>query len=534
MKLCDHSKLQIWRNLILGLTLGLSLAGCVETVATDKTASDATSVPAPTTASVALLLTDAPTDEFTHINLTIDRVELMAVDGSKVPLFEGLRTIDLLSLRNTADLFAANNAVPPGLYEKIRMHLTDVELVKVDDDGEVERIHPRLLANGKLDLNPRKSFVLAPGKSLVIQVDMDAKKSIHIVGHDRDKQDNKKDNEHSGDNENASAKSNKKDDKKSNDAQAADHDNGANKEDKSHHESDNYHFRPVVFIDIIDMASTVKTVGKVVRIEGDVTKIDIAKQQVEVCNIQDIATNCVTMQVSAKTNLYFNNPAAPTGTGLGMLTLSEITKLERGVGFGRVRMMNGTTWLDVDAMEFGPVDAFMRVIGDVVGAPDASTNIFYFGIHRAQHYIEGSVFRIVPVATAKLYSRDGIELDWSAMLVGQVVEVEGVLVRTAVNYTIETGVVYLDINAAGSGAMMNGALTHMNTTGFSVSTNAGDYCVVPEATVNVFSVITSPDGTLSGSRESLSILQEGQVLDLYGTIGADGCYHATDVLVYLQ
>lgn len=532
MKLCDHTKRQVWRNLILGLTLGLVLAGCIETP-TDKTATGETSSE-PTTASVALLLTDAPTDEFTQINLTIDRIDLLAVDGSKVPLFEGLRTIDLLSLRNTADLFAANNAVPPGVYEKIRMHLVDVELVKVDDDGEVERIHPRLLANGKLDLNPRKSFVLAPGKSLVIQVDMDAKKSIHIAGHDQDKQDSKEANEHSDDNKNAGSQSNKKDDNKSNDKQVADNTNGDNKEDKSRHGSDDYHFRPVVFIDIIDMTSTVKTVGKVVRIEGDVTKIDVAKQQVEVCNIQNIATNCVTMQVNTKTNLYFNNPATPTGTGLGTLTLSEITKLERGVGFGHVRMMNGTIWLDVDAMEFGPADAFIRVTGDVVGAPDASTNIFYFGIHRAQHYIEGSVFRIVPVPTAKLYSRDGIELDWSAMLVGQVVEVEGVVVRTRINYTIETGVVYLDINAAGSSSMLNGTLTHMNNMGFNISTRAGDYCVVPETTVNVFSVITAPDGTLSGSRESLSILHEGQTLDLYGAIGADGCYHATDILVYLQ
>ncbi|MBI3773449.1 MAG: DUF4382 domain-containing protein [Gammaproteobacteria bacterium] len=530
MKFCHPIKLQIWGILILGLILGLGLVGCGET--TDKAAPSGTTSPAPTTASVALLLTDAPTDEFAQINLTISRVELLAVDGSNVPLFEGLRTIDLLSLRNTADLFAANNAVPPGVYEKIRMHLEDVELVKVDDDGEVERIHPRLLANGKLDLNPRKSFVLAPGKALVIQVDVDAKKSIHIVGHDRDEQGHHEADKNSGDDKDS--KSNKKNDKKPDSEHAADKSNDSQKEDKSHREHDDYRFRPVVFIDIIDMISTInQPVGKVVRIEGDVTKVDVARQQVEVCNIQDVAANCITMQVNAKTGLYFNNPTAAYGSGLGTLALSEVTKLERGIGFGRVRMMNGVTWLDTEAIEFGPKGAFWHAMGDVVAAPDASTHIFYFGIHAAQTYIAGSVFRIVPVASAKLFSRDGVQLDWSAMLVGQVVEVEGVLVRTKVNYTIETGVIYLDINADNNG-MLNGALTHLSTAGFNVSTSAGDYCVVPAATVNVFSVITAPDGSLSGSRESLSILQAGQRLDLYGVMGSDGCYHASDILVYLQ
>lgn len=531
MKCCHPIIRQVWRNLTLGMILGLGLTGCggESTEKTDLSAT-AASEPVPTTASVALLLTDAPSDEFSEINLTISRIELLAADGSKVPLFEGLRTIDLLSLRNTADLFAANNSVPPGLYEKIRMHLEDVELVKVDDDGEVERIHPRLLANGKLDMNPRKPFVLAPGKGLVIQVDVDAKKSIHITGHDREEQD-----PHGADkdgDENADSKSKKKDGKQSDSEHAADKSNNSGKEHKSHSGHDNYHFRPVVFIDIIDMTSSMPQIGKVVRIEGDVTKVDVAKQQVDVCNIQNVVTNCISMRVNSKTSLYFNNPAAAYGSGLGTLALNELTKLERGIGFGRVRVVNGVTWLDAEAIEFGPKGAFWHVTGDVVGAPDASTNIFYFGIHRAQTYIAGSVFRIVPVAGAKLFSRDGVQLDWSAMLVGQVVEVEGVLVRTPVNYTIETGVVYLDINA-GSNGMINGVVTHMNTTGFNVGTSADDHCVVPAATVNVFAVITAPDGSLSGSREPLSSLQAGQTLDLYGAMGADGCYHATDILVYL-
>lgn len=532
MQFCHQNR--IWSPLSLALVLGFGLAGCVEQQAADKidpAAVAVTDATTPTVGSVALLLTDAPSDDFSKINLTISRADLIADDGSKIPLFEGLRTIDLLSLRSTADLFAANHAVPPGLYEKIRLQLEDIELVKIDADGEEERIHPRLLANGKLDLNPRKPFVLAPGKSIVIQVDMDAAKSIHIVGSaDHDEAGKGGLSRYAQDHSNqdkANDNPSKAKDDHSADSGAGNHQSDASDASPKHDSDSNgnrYHFRPVVFIDILEMTSTVP-VGKVVRIEGDVSNIDIVNQRVKVCNIQNVLTNCVTMQANSKASLF--------GPNMESINLASLSAMERGIGFGRIRMVNGETWLDLEAMEFGPANTFWHVTGDVVGSPDASTNVFYFGIHAQQSYIPGSVFRIVPAAGAKLFSLNGVQLDWSALLVGQVVEVEGVMVRTPVNYTIEAGVVYLNVNVDAGGNLVSGSLAHFNSTGFNISTGSGDYCVVPNDAVNVFAVITGADGTLSGARETLDFLQLNQTLDLYGAFANDGCYHASDILVYL-
>ena len=159
------------------------------------------------TGRVSLLITDGPTTDFDQINITLESISLLcehddgdeddsddeaSIDTSdddglddascnKVVLFEETRVINLLALQNYSDLLSTTT-IPAGEYSKIRLHVSLVELVKLNPDGTVLSSDiAKLPANGKIDLNPRDSFEISDGDYLVIELDIDAEKSIHIV-----------------------------------------------------------------------------------------------------------------------------------------------------------------------------------------------------------------------------------------------------------------------------------------------------------------------------------------------------------------
>ena len=133
------------------------------------------------TGSVGVLFTDGPTDRFCSIMLIVNSVALLS-DEEQVTIFEGSRRVDLLDLRDNTELITVGRRVPAGTYSKIRLGIDDeqVRLYECDENGD--RINPPQIANlpsGKIDLNPRGEFRLLAGSLMLIQLDMDAEKSIH-------------------------------------------------------------------------------------------------------------------------------------------------------------------------------------------------------------------------------------------------------------------------------------------------------------------------------------------------------------------
>ncbi len=126
--------------------------------------------------TVALLVTDAPTDDFKEINLTILKAELLCDSGNQV-LFSGVKELDLLQLTDVTEIFSVSE-VTVGFCSKIRLKLAQIELV-FKDLGKAS-VLTKLLGNGKLDLKPKSDFYVGPYHPLYIQLDFDAKKSIHI------------------------------------------------------------------------------------------------------------------------------------------------------------------------------------------------------------------------------------------------------------------------------------------------------------------------------------------------------------------
>lgn len=135
-----------------------------------------------TTGTVSIFVTDAPSDDFDRILVTVDEITLIG-GGPQVTLFEGERTIDLKQLEDLSDLFEMVEGVPARKYSKIRLGVAGVKLVRENVDTnppDIEVIDLDPPAGGKIDLNPRGPFEVRGGGHLVIEIDIDAKKSIHL------------------------------------------------------------------------------------------------------------------------------------------------------------------------------------------------------------------------------------------------------------------------------------------------------------------------------------------------------------------
>ena len=125
---------------------------------------------------IGIVLTDAPSDEFSAVEVTLSRIELLG-DGESVELFTGYHTFDLLRLRHFSNLFSVSESVPPGTYHKLRLTLDDLVLLREVEEADggvmLEEIRPALPAAGVLEVDPREHFTVSDGGMLMIEVDID-------------------------------------------------------------------------------------------------------------------------------------------------------------------------------------------------------------------------------------------------------------------------------------------------------------------------------------------------------------------------
>jgi len=284
-----------------------------------------------TTGKVAILLTDAPTDQFCQILATVERVDLLGSSDSPINVFTGQETVDILSLRNYTDFFAIDTAVPIGTYEKVRLTLSDLALVECDAEGIPEPPagweHPHLPGNGKMDLNPRGTFEVIGGETLVIELDMDMEKSLHV------------------------------------------HQAGNGK----------WLFRPVIFVTIRP------DVSKLVRVFGEAR--NIGSTVFELCPMGPASsvdggssipgTECLDVFTDAETGIF---DEAGMRVGLSAVTSGDLLT---AIGFlGLYDDADSDTLMDdlrLDAVviELGDQGTFERIAGEIVSAP-GNNDLFVF------------------------------------------------------------------------------------------------------------------------------------------------------------
>ena len=323
------------RPALLGLAAAaaLSLSACGGGGGGNGATGDGPAGPSLTTGTVAILITDAPTDEFCHIYADVESIDLLGTSGTPTNVFVGPETVDLLDLRNYSDVFSIATGVPIGSYEKVRMTLSDLALVECDPvtglpEAEANWEHPRLPGNGKMDLNPRGMFEVIGGETLVIELDMDMNKSLHL------------------------------------------HQTGNGR----------WQFRPVVFVTIRPDDT------KLVRVFGEVR--NLGTSTFELCPIEPASSTdtdgpntgfdeCIDVFTDAGTGI-FDETGSPVGfsaianqdllTAIGFLGLHDDAD-----GDSRMDDLR----LDAAVLELGPIDTFERIRGAVVSAP-GNNDLFEF------------------------------------------------------------------------------------------------------------------------------------------------------------
>ncbi len=208
------------------------------------------------TGTVGILLTDAPADPdlFSSINVTIEKIELMGDDEERVTLFDGpADTFDLLRLRHESIPFSFTDGVPVGEYCKVRLTLAQDGLELIFADAGADPEYPKLPGNRKLDLNIRDCIEVEDGATLALQLDIDARRSIHVIGNN----------------------------------------NG-------------YQFRPVVFVDAVED----DFVARLVRLEGKIAAYDENSQQILLCHalptMDADSAGCVLVSLDEHSALFDN------------------------------------------------------------------------------------------------------------------------------------------------------------------------------------------------------------------------------------
>lgn len=125
--------------------------------------------------TVTLAMTDAPSDAFEALTVTVASVTLIGASGHVAIPLESPITVDLLDLDGINQLLATAS-VPVDTYNKIRLELSDAEVTW--PDGTTEDV--TIVANGKVDLNFQGGLTITDGSAVTIQLDFSAEESLKL------------------------------------------------------------------------------------------------------------------------------------------------------------------------------------------------------------------------------------------------------------------------------------------------------------------------------------------------------------------
>jgi hypothetical protein len=465
--------------------------------------------PAPNdaTATVGVLITDAPVGKWDEAIATITSVTLIGDEG-QVSLFSGSQTLDLLKLADFSELFAVSDDVPAGRYSKIRLQVSDLVLNDINPDtgNVIESEQPKLVGNGKIDLNPRNAFVLRGGDVIFIELDFDMEKSLKIT------------------------------------------ETGNGK----------LIIRPVVFVDI----RTERLDGRLSRVHGEITESDALTGDFRLCQtryasawddegdddgIGSHARRCVTVSSDADTGIF--------GTDGLPQAFEDLAVGEKVTVIGRLRPLDDDEMdddagdddsagasssdddydgdghyfaLDAYVIEEGPLGTFRRILGAVASPVDPATGRFGLDVAPGQGIATETDLPVQIFDESRIFNRAGEELDRDDIVVDRIALVDGVL-RIGDDDVLRSPLVVLGDLAPGDSAAIEGTVVDIDTAEGTLLVNDGtlDRCV-NAAGAEIF-IVDDSDG-FSSSRGDLEDLGPGQSVSVFGTEALDGCLVADTIL----
>lgn len=476
--------------------MSLALAGCGGGGGGGNGPAPASNAPA----TVGVLITDAPVGKWDQAIATITSVTLIGDDGP-VTLFSGSETLDLLQLGDFSELFAVSDAVPQGTYSKIRLQLSDLVLNDIDPATEAitETVHPQLVGNGKIDLNPRGPFALGPGEVIFIELDFDMGKSLKIT------------------------------------------ETGNGK----------LIVRPVVFVDIRKNRAQ----GRLSRVHGEITASDPASGELRLCQTEFASRlddhdgqgddegdhppvdgpHCVTVSANEGTGIFgedglpqvFNDLAiGDEATVIGRLR--RLDNADGSLGDDDQGDDHHVFALDVFVIEEGPLGTYARIRGIASSGVDGLNDRFNLAIAPGQGLGTATTLPVQLFGHTHIFSRAGDELGREDIVTGQSALVDGVVV-IGTDDLIRSPLIILDIGPPPGESALRGEVVSLDTEAESliVSTESGYRCV-DAAGADVF-LVNSDDG-LSSTRGDLSDLHPGQDVAIFGEEGVGGCLIADTIL----
>ncbi|MGE5892858.1 MAG: DUF4382 domain-containing protein, partial [bacterium] len=427
------------------------------------------------TGSVAVLLTDASTDRFSEIWVTITQIELLS-DTLHVTIFSDPqgRRINLLDLKNETTLISISNNVPAIRYDKIRLTVSEIKLVEPDPtapDG-LKESYPKLTGNQKIDLNPRMPFSVVAGQMLTIQLDLDAQKSIHIVERDGKTE---------------------------------------------------YNFRPVVFIDIIGATPP----EKIVRVSGTVNSIEADK--ILICSNSDTTVlnddfdYCAYAYISGDTS-FFSSMVQGNPVLFGDLKIGDQVTV-----IGLYRMDTAKMGVDAVVVEIG--EFIEKLNGTIQSSIDQITQQFTFKVDLGQEITSDTGIIPVQIQTGtKIYGKDGNPI--TDLSVGQVAEIDGIAVMSNVNPDVfNAALILVDTSTIPEGEI-SGTIENIDYTNktFDLQTSTVTVCINVPDTATLF-LVQEINNQFESSIIDFSDLQNGMNADLYGAY-ENGCFVPDTIIVY--
>ena len=126
------------------------------------------------TGTAAILLRDAPAEEYNQIILCINKVTLEPGSEVAFEAKEGCVEVDLLEHQEKPFLLNVKD-VPTGKYNQIRMTVDYIRTV----GGSCDRLDIKLPSN-VIKINPQGPFYINSGDKVVIDIDVKAKQSVNI------------------------------------------------------------------------------------------------------------------------------------------------------------------------------------------------------------------------------------------------------------------------------------------------------------------------------------------------------------------
>ncbi|HZX22636.1 MAG TPA: DUF4382 domain-containing protein [Woeseiaceae bacterium] len=551
-----------WRRGIAALSVLFLLGGCGggggSSPAVTEPDPDPTPPPSSSakTGTVGIMFTDGPTDRFDQFLAEIREIRLLGDSGNvtifSVPDGEPAEVVDFLQLGSFNELFTVAEDVPAGDYDKIRLILDDLTIVDLDTDP-AEEYSVKLPGNGKVDLNPRGTFFVTPGSTLLVEIDVDAKKSLKVV-------------------------------------------EAGN--------SEKFLFRPVVFVKISDQGS-MEPGTKLTRIFGSVESVSDTEDSFVLCqqgrasdndgdsdddsdsdrdaNGDDDNNKCVTVLASGETGIFGTDgtPAllgdVAVGeplTAIGRLRTSDETPADDGDTDGDTDAGEGNDdgtgdddgdtdadsdgdtdgsedsadsdsdtdsdsdssfddddlILDAYVIELGDMGTFERLNGEITEDIDADDE-FGLAIAPGQGFGDDTVVTGLFQDGTGVFNKAGERLAREDLVRGQVGHFEGVLALSdAEPDALRTSFIVLDPEAA-VGETITGIIQSVDTdAGQFILTTAetGDrqVCVDDDTTITL---VTLTDEGSESAEVGLGDLESGLEAEVFGAEGVDGCFEAESV-----